>query len=412
MDTELTTTTAAMTNVDDGVPLASYGTSARGQRAPFTRTLKDLFADATAPACYLFAAIVASGTHFLLSAPPKAGKTWCALDAAVAVATGGVWLGLFPVCDPGPVIVISGEGAERNLLRRIRAIAASHGVTDPENLPISVRTIGMNLHHADDLTALAADVAAVKPRLVILDPLYLALGGTSMTSLSTVGELLHRLQLVTSAHGAALMVVHHDKKGGKSTDGDTGDRMSGAGPAAWGRTLLALADLGETTLPDGRTATVLRLDVQGDETAPATHHLARFVHADDLDDLDSDLTYHSVGLNPTELRIRRKTTRRTKTGAPAPTSAKDQILAVVQAASGALTVTGISDALTAAGTPCATRTIQARTKELILDGAITGPDSTSAGGAAKTYTAVGAPVSPPDNSARHQLAVTHSVGAA
>jgi len=64
----------------------------------------------------------------MLSADPKAQKTWTAFDLAVSVATGTPWLGYKAVDVTGPVLVFVGEGGKGNTVRRIRAIARAKEV--------------------------------------------------------------------------------------------------------------------------------------------------------------------------------------------------------------------------------------------------------------------------------------------
>src|SRR5690606_25486254 len=64
---------------------------------------------------YLVRRIIAAGDYGILGAAHKAGKTWLAVDLAVAVASGKPWLGIHPVDRPGPVVWFAGEGGKRKL---------------------------------------------------------------------------------------------------------------------------------------------------------------------------------------------------------------------------------------------------------------------------------------------------------
>ncbi len=59
----------------------------------------------------------------LLAGKPKLGKSWLALDFAVAVAAGGSVLGR--ECEPGPVLYLALEDNPRRLQRRLRLVAES-----------------------------------------------------------------------------------------------------------------------------------------------------------------------------------------------------------------------------------------------------------------------------------------------
>lgn len=83
------------------------------------------------------------------------------LDLAVAVATGGSWLGRYPIDDPGPVVVFWGEGDDADLVRRLDAICEDRGV-DPDTLDVvsccRVPHLG-RAHHLDLFRAQVDDVA-------------------------------------------------------------------------------------------------------------------------------------------------------------------------------------------------------------------------------------------------------------
>ncbi len=59
----------------------------------------------------------------LLAGKPKIGKSWIALDFALAVASGGAVMGR--ECDPGPVLYLALEDNPRRLQRRLRLVAGS-----------------------------------------------------------------------------------------------------------------------------------------------------------------------------------------------------------------------------------------------------------------------------------------------
>ncbi len=69
-------------------------------------------------------------------------------------------------------------------------------------------------------------------------------------------------------------------------------RITGAGPAEWGRVLISATVASRRTDPATQATTVLtELDVQGGEVPDQTIHVRRVVRALDPDDLDSSLEY-------------------------------------------------------------------------------------------------------------------------
>lgn len=57
----------------------------------------------------------------VLAGRQKLGKTWLAIDWAVAIATGGVAMGCIPV-EAGHVLYVDLENGPRRIQRRIRAL--------------------------------------------------------------------------------------------------------------------------------------------------------------------------------------------------------------------------------------------------------------------------------------------------
>jgi RecA-family ATPase len=191
--------------------------------------------DGRGPRRWLVRGVWPAGDYGVLGGEPKAQKTWNADDLAVSVASGTPWLGAVPVETSGPVIVFAGEGGDGNVVRRIRAIATGRGI-QPESLPLWICSRAPHLTDEAHLAELAHVIAEVRPVLVVLDPLYLAAGGANGADLYAMGKLLERPQHLCQAVGAALLVVTHYNR---SRDLKGAARFTGAGPAEWGRVLIA-----------------------------------------------------------------------------------------------------------------------------------------------------------------------------
>ena len=74
----------------------------------------------------------------LIGGAPKSGKTFLALELAVAVASGRPCLGRFAVPCPGPVLVLAAEDSPHQVKRRIQGIAHVRGAV---STPRSVSTV-------------------------------------------------------------------------------------------------------------------------------------------------------------------------------------------------------------------------------------------------------------------------------
>jgi len=250
-------------------------------------TLADLRARVAAagPRRWLLRGVWPAGDYGVHAAEQKAQKTWNTVDLAVSVASGTRWLGHIAVDDPGPVIMFFGEGGEGNAVRRIEAVCETRGL-DPDSLPIVVCSRAPHLNDVVHLSLLRAEVERLRPRLVTLDPLYLAARGADLGDLYKMGALLETPQRICQTNGASLFVVTHFNR--KSGSGAA--RITGAGPAEWGRVLMSATVKARHTEPDTKASRVLtELDIIGGEIPDQTFRINRRVWSDDPDDLDSPL---------------------------------------------------------------------------------------------------------------------------
>jgi hypothetical protein len=243
--------------------------------------------DAMPPTRYLVRGIWPADAYGVLGAEKKAGKSWSVLDLALSVASGTPWLGAIPIDTTGPVVVLAGEGGKRNIVRRLRAIAAARGV-HLESLPIIVCVRAPNLVDQFHIDQLAQVLAVTEPRLVILDPLYLSARGANGADLYAMGDVLRRPQRLCEDSGAAFQVVTHFNRGA----GKGAERFTGAGPAEWGRVLIACAVLSRHTDPDTlATTTLTEWEITGGEIPDQRFRVRRTIRAVDPDDLESPLVY-------------------------------------------------------------------------------------------------------------------------
>lgn len=198
------------------------------------------------------------------------------------------------------------------------------------------------------MALVAAEISDHRPRLVIIDPLYLAARGARGSDLYEMGAHLERIQVVCQQHAAALLIVHHWNKTG---EGRGAKRMSGAGPDAWGRVLISAAVVSRQTDPATQaTSVVLDLDMQGDEIAERTVRIKRRVWVDDPEDLTSPMHYEVIQVEETFTPV-------DPSLAGLPPSAV-RTLGVLTESCDWLSVKAIGDALAAGGHPLKVRTIQ------------------------------------------------------
>lgn len=178
---------------------------------------------------------------------PKTGKTWLALDLAVAVAAGIPALGRFPVHTPGTVLLYTAEDPPSAVRERVAGIAQAAGV-DLERLPVGLITEPvLRLDLDADRDRLAATLAKLKPRLLVLDPLVRLHRGDENSS-ADISDILGFLRQMQRQHATAILLVHHVRKAGA---GDNGQALRGSGDLhAWGDSNLYV------TRQDGKTILV------------------------------------------------------------------------------------------------------------------------------------------------------------
>lgn len=244
--------------------------------------------DNTPPAGFLFNPLWPADAYGVLAAEKKAGKTWISLDMVVSAASGTPWLGIYEVERAGPVLVFLGEGGKRKMLRRLRAIGEDRGV-DIAELPITFCFRVPHLTNEEHRAEIRRQIEREAPVLVVIDPLYLAARGAKGASLYDMGEVLEAVQILCQRHEAALCIIHHWNQTGT---GRSADRMSGAGPAEWGRVLASVSVNHRRTDPDTKASTVtLDIEFTGDEIPDTEVRIRRHVWTDNPDDLDSPMHY-------------------------------------------------------------------------------------------------------------------------
>jgi RecA-family ATPase len=148
----------------------------------------------------------------IIGGEPKCCKSFLALDLAIAVAAGTPCLRRFAVTNPGRVLLYPAEDALHVVRRRLEGICAAAG-TDLAELDVQVITVpSLRLDLDADRARLEQTVAALKPRLLILDP-FVRLHRIDENVSGEVAPLLAFLRELQRRHATAIAVVHHARKG-------------------------------------------------------------------------------------------------------------------------------------------------------------------------------------------------------
>jgi len=176
-----------------------------------------------------------AGSHGIIAGEPKTNKTTVAIALAIAVASGEPFLGRFDVGTQGPVLMIQEENAPWMMQDRMRKIANYMGLLGkdeahlseagagalgkvsvdldfPKDLPLKVlNNFGFDLTLEEHREMLEAEVNEFRPILVILDPLYLILGGDE-NSTAALRPFLKWLLQLRYRYNTAVALIHHFRK--------------------------------------------------------------------------------------------------------------------------------------------------------------------------------------------------------
>ncbi|MGH7215498.1 MAG: AAA family ATPase [Tepidisphaeraceae bacterium] len=147
----------------------------------------------------------------ILGGEPKCCKSFLALDLAVSVAAGVACLRRYPVRHPGRVLLFPAEDALGIVRQRLQGICAAAGVGF-ESLPLEVITVPvLRLDTEADRQRLAKTVEALRPRLLILDPM-IRLHRLDENDASQIAVLLSHLRELQRRFQTAVVLVHHARK--------------------------------------------------------------------------------------------------------------------------------------------------------------------------------------------------------
>lgn len=195
------------------------------ERFPVT-TSANLQAQFPTPPAPVIEGIIGEGEKLILGGGSKTHKTFCKLNLASAISTGGKWLG--HQCRKGRVLFLNFEVGEARMAERTRLLEAA-GVSMEGVTLWNLR--GAKFDWPDLIQALESLTKRERYSLIILDPIYKLLGGANENDNTEVAGMLAEVEAIAVETGAAVAFAHHFSKGNKAETASM-DRMSGAGAFA------------------------------------------------------------------------------------------------------------------------------------------------------------------------------------
>ncbi len=164
-----------------------------------------------------------------LVAAAKCGKSWMSLDLALAVATGGLFLGTFQ-CEPGRVLLIDNELHRETLAHRMPKVMAARNIgMGLVGRKIFVESLRGKLR---DLPGMEGYFRSLEPGrfdLIVCDAFYRFLpSGMDENDNGAMAGLYNLIDRYAQITGSSFVLIHHTSKGDQSQKSIT-DVGSGAG---------------------------------------------------------------------------------------------------------------------------------------------------------------------------------------
>ena len=248
-----------------GDPMPKTGPSLQAVSEPklppeFKRTNTNDLMAAKFPALKAIVPGYVFGGFTVLAGRQKLGKTWLAIDWAVAIATGGVALGSID-CDQGDVLYVDMENGPRRIQSRIRALFPHERMLpDMSRLEWVTEAPQLDKGFIDRLERWRVSVK--DPRLVVIDVLQRIKppGNGKQNAYEADYSIWSPLQGWATRHGVAVLGLHHTRKGAAD---DPLEALSGSN---------GLSACADTTIvldqdQNGRTLYVRGRDLEEKETA-------------------------------------------------------------------------------------------------------------------------------------------------
>jgi len=196
-------------------------------------------AEATASTPWLVEALWSRAGVGILGGAPKCCKSWLGLDLALSVASGTPCLDTFAVHDPGPALIYLAEDAAPVVKQRLLGLCAHRGLGLAAQAIHVITAATLRLDEAHDQRRLRDAVGAIRPRLLLLDP-FVRMHRVDENDAGQVAGVLGYLRGLQREHDAAVLVVHHARKGAAGPNA-MGQSLRGAGDLqAWGDSNLYL----------------------------------------------------------------------------------------------------------------------------------------------------------------------------
>jgi hypothetical protein len=210
---------------------------------------------------YVVPGYIAEGLT-VLAGRPKLGKSWLALDLAIAVATGGSVLGL-PRIEQGDVLYLALEDNERRLQKRLFQLLPPSEM--PERLAVETECPRLDQGGIEAIREWTESVSS--PRLIVVDVFNKVRPETKRGENPYEADYraLAPLKALADEKSLAVLIVHHTRKMEADDPFDTVSGTTGFTGAADTVLVLARTSQGSTLYARGRDIEEIETAVQFDK---------------------------------------------------------------------------------------------------------------------------------------------------
>ena len=166
--------------------------------------------EALPPPRWLVPGLFVEGSIAAIYGAPESGKSFLAVDVALAVASGIPWHGR--EVAQGATLYVAAEGAP-GLGKRVRAWRMDKGATT-QPMPFVLMRDPLNLTTENEARDFAKAVASQvgELRMIVVDTLNQTATGADENSAQDMGRYIAGMKRLRDATGATVVVVHHSGK--------------------------------------------------------------------------------------------------------------------------------------------------------------------------------------------------------
>ncbi|MBX9768027.1 MAG: helicase RepA family protein [Bdellovibrionales bacterium] len=175
---------------------------------------------------FLIERLLPSAAVGVISGPPKCKKSWACAELLLSLSTGSKCFGVYEIPTPETVLYLPLEDSAEIVRSRLELMAAGRGISLSEmNRLMVCPTNEFRLDSDEALADLKLLIERHSIRFTVIDPLVRCLGAVSENHAGQLNTVLSSLRQIQIDSDCTILLVHHNKKGGKSG----GEQLRGSG---------------------------------------------------------------------------------------------------------------------------------------------------------------------------------------